>query len=232
MRWRFLILGALPLPKVHLHKDEQTPINTRLEKQTAMESPLVFFDIETTSLNRQDGEIISIAAWCEGESFTSLVNPLCPIPASSTRIHGLTDMDVCSSPPWADVGPRFLRWVLQVAGKTPTLVAFNGYEFDLPWIIQKNSQVDSTLFPSFDHVHASDPLVVARKHFSRAEVGGSFKQAAIYRWLFGHEPTAQHTADGDVAALVRIAEHERFASIIAGSRRRIQDITGKHLVSV
>lgn len=191
-----------------------------------MDGSTVYFDIETTGLDSKDGSIISIAASCNGQLFSSLVKPANPIPTESTRIHGLTDVDVADAPTWSVVGPTFLRWVYDTAGKTPTLVAFNGFSFDIPWVVEKNKSVDAAEFPVFDAVYAADPLVAARANFSRQEVGGSFRQAALYEWLFGSSPTAQHTADGDVKALVRIAEHEKFSKIVAASRRRLLDVTG------
>lgn len=102
----------------------------------------VVFDFETTGLYPEEGdEIIEIGAIVveKGEiqesHFQSLVNPLKPIPAASTRVHGITDADVAKAPPIVKIFDEFMDflgsriWVAQNA------------KFDLGFIVKKTKDL-------------------------------------------------------------------------------------------
>ena len=75
----------------------------------------IIFDTETTSLDPKSNRIVSIAASCGDREFYTLVNPRCPIPRASTKVHGITNAEARLAPAWAVAGIRFWRWVEQVS---------------------------------------------------------------------------------------------------------------------
>ena len=70
-----------------------------------LKRPLAVFDIESTGVNPRLDRIIELSVvkvLPDGsrEVKTWLVNPEIPIPHESTEIHGITDRDVASCPPF------------------------------------------------------------------------------------------------------------------------------------
>jgi hypothetical protein len=190
----------------------------------------VVWDCETSGLDRDTHDILSISARCGDALFHSYARPTKPIPADATRVNGIRDEDVSAAPPYAEVAVQFARWLRDVAGPRPLLVAYNGDAFDLPFMLKKNSAVDPAAFPAFDAIYSADALRAAKKVFSRAQVGGSFRQAALYGYLFGAAPEGQHTSQGDVEALTRIVRHNALKEVVTASARPVKDITGRCLL--
>jgi len=92
----------------------------------------VTFDFETTDKDVETCGVVEIgAARVEhGEivaRFHSLVNPYRPISPAATKVHGYTDADVASAPPFHEVFPRFREFV-----GNNVLIAHNGLHFDVP----------------------------------------------------------------------------------------------------
>lgn len=98
--------------------------------------PLTVFDIETTGLDPKRGHrIIEIGAIRveqgridQTKTFSSLVNPECPIPPDAKRIHRITDDTVREAPTIMTVLPTFLAFA-----KDSTLVAHNA-AFDMGFL--------------------------------------------------------------------------------------------------
>jgi len=78
--------------------------------QTVIDDPeVIFLDTETTGLDG-NAEIIDIALVDRKGAvlLDTLVRPRRPIPAASSRVHGLVDADVANAPAWAEIHPVLL----------------------------------------------------------------------------------------------------------------------------
>jgi len=78
----------------------------------------IAFDTETTGLDTSRARIIQLGAVKiergqvnPARSFQQLVNPGEPIPAHSTRIHGIHDEDVAQAKQFSEVEPEFSDWL-------------------------------------------------------------------------------------------------------------------------
>ncbi|HET6366630.1 MAG TPA: exonuclease domain-containing protein [Pseudomonadales bacterium] len=128
----------------------------------------VVLDTETTGLRVQEGHrVVSLAAVRVGvgavrahDTFDALVHPGRPIPAASTRFHGITDAMVAAAPPMEEVLPAFLRY----AGEAPVVgheITFDlefldaqALRLGLPRLAWNRTVLDTRLISSL--VHGSD----------------------------------------------------------------------------
>lgn len=105
-----------------------------VERRKLSSLSYVVFDTETTGLLPHKDEIVQIGAQrvvrgriIEGETFETLVNPGRPIPAASTRVHGITDVMVRGRPGIASAARSFHRFASDaviVAHNAPFDMAF------------------------------------------------------------------------------------------------------------
>ncbi|RIV19747.1 3'-5' exonuclease [Fibrisoma montanum] len=103
-----------------------------------LKRPIVFFDLETTGLDKENDRIVQIALYTllpdltTGALVSYLVNPGQPIPASASAIHGITDADVADRPYFRDIaGEVFAHFIgCDVGG-------FNSNAFDVPFLFNE-----------------------------------------------------------------------------------------------
>ena len=94
----------------------------------------VVFDLETTGTNVHEDSIIEISALkAEGgivtDTFSTLVNPQCPIPYYATQVNGITDEMVAEAPLLKEALPEFLDFI-----GDSVLVGHNIHTFDLRFL--------------------------------------------------------------------------------------------------
>lgn len=115
-----------------------TKCGKRLEKYTA---DYVVFDLETTGVSVLSDQIIELSALkVQGgavrEEFSTLVNPLRPIPAAASAVNGITDDMVEDAPVLDAVFGDFLKF----AGELP-LVGHNIHSFDLRFLYREAERI-------------------------------------------------------------------------------------------
>lgn len=94
----------------------------------------VVFDLETTGTSCVNDSIIEISAVkvknaVVADTFSTLVNPQCPIPYYASKVNGITDEMVADAPLLSDVLEDFLEFI-----KDDVLVGHNIQSFDLKFI--------------------------------------------------------------------------------------------------
>lgn len=156
----------------------------------------VVLDTETTSLDAKRARLLQIGAVqirdgqvvSEG-NFDELVNPGEPIPAASTRIHGITDAMAASASPFAAVAPRLEQFI------GSRIVIGHTISYDLAVL-------------AHEYKRARLPLPQLRALDIRMLTGSVAPSLADYSldricdWL-GITIQARHTAIGDAEATAR-----------------------------
>ena len=163
--------------------------------QLNLKKPLVFFDLETTGINITKDRIVEISylkIMPDGteESKTWRVNPLMPIPAQATAIHGITNEDVKDCPTFKDFAASLAEQI-----KGCDLAGFNSNRFDIPLLAEEflRAQIDINL----SECKFIDVLTIFHKQEPR-------NLKAAYKFYCGKELTDAHQAEGDTKATYEV----------------------------
>ena len=102
-----------------------------------LETPLAFFDLETTGINIQKDRIVEISivkVFPDGtdERLTQRINPTIPIPKSTTDIHGISDEDVKNEPTFCEMAQRIYEYL-----EPCDLAGYNSARFDIPVLMEE-----------------------------------------------------------------------------------------------
>lgn len=166
-----------------------------LPEALELDRPLVVFDLEATGLNKRMDRIVSIALvryepGREPESKVYFLNPTIPIPAESTKLHGITDEDVKDAPTFAEMVGVIDR---HFAGAD--LAGYNLLGFDIPLLCEEYARAGRV----FDL--AGRRVLDAQRIFFNKEPRNL---AAALRYYCGIEHEAAHDAMGDVRATIEV----------------------------
>lgn len=166
--------------------------------------PLAFFDLETTGLSITHDRIIEIGMLRVNpngteEKLNYLLNPGKPIPASITKIHGISDADVADKPVFADIAHELNRFLHNC-----DLAGYNIIKFDLPMLVEAFIRSD------VDFDVKSRHIIDVQNIFMKMEPR-TLKGA--YRFFCKKELIDAHSAEADTLATYEIlkAQLDRYA---------------------
>lgn len=193
-----------------------------------LKRPIVFFDLETTGLNRETDRIVEMAfikVSPDGRksTFSSVVNPEMPIPAESTYIHGIDDERAQKSPTFHQLAEKLLEFI-----SDSDIGGFGSNAFDLPVLYQEFKRANI----EWDYIKANF-----------IDVGNIFKIQhprnlfEAYKTYCNKEHLDEHTAVSDVQATVEVffaqCEHPEMPSTVeeiakySNYGKGILDLSGK-----
>jgi DNA polymerase-3 subunit epsilon len=168
--------------------------------------PLVFLDLETTGTNIGTDRIVEIALLKvhpggKQENKAHRINPTIPIPAESTRIHGISDDDVRDKPTFSQLSQELLAFLGGC-----DLAGYNSNKFDIPLLIEEftRSGVD---FPIADR-----KLVDVQNIFHKME---QRTLSAAFKFYCDKELVNAHSAEADTSATYEIllSQLDRYESL-------------------
>ena len=171
-----------------------------------LDRPLAVFDIEATGLNPRSDRIVELAVTRlmpdrTRTSHAYRVNPGIPIPAEATAMHGITDADVASCPPFVSVAGEILKRF-----EGCDLAGYNIGRFDIPMLEEEFLRVGQKF--SMDDRRILD----AQRIFHQREPRDLTAALAFY---CGEMHLDAHGAEADVTATIRVLEgqFERYSDL-------------------
>ncbi len=168
--------------------------------------PLVFFDLETTGTDIVRDRVIQVAVLKlhpdnSEETRTRLINPECPIPPDAIAIHGISDADVSSQPPFRTLASSLFQFFsgCDIAG-------FNSNRFDLPLLVEEFARC-GIQFPE-----TGCKLIDVQTIFHKKE---ERTLSAAYKFYCDKMHNNAHDAEGDVRVTLEVFKRqlERYGDI-------------------
>ncbi|VFV41699.1 three prime repair exonuclease [Lynx pardinus] len=193
----------------------------------------VFLDLEATGLPSVDPEVAEISLFAVHRS--SLENPdrdesgvpvlprildkltLCmsperPFTAKASEITGLSSDSLarCRKAGFDSSVVRTLQAFLSRQEGPVCLVAHNGFDYDFPLLCTELRRLGAHLPPDticLDTLPALRGLDRAHSHGTRAQGFKGYSLGSLFRRYFHAEPSAAHSAEGDVHTLLMVFLH-------------------------
>lgn len=174
-----------------------------LLKRHNVTKPIAFFDLETTGKDVGKDRICSIAVtkiMLDGTKVSKsiLLNPVIPISAEASAIHGMTNESLMDKPKFSQIAKSLYDFIgnCHIGG-------YNNNHFDNP-ILQDEFARCEINFPTYDHVSIDAYGIYT--HFERRDL------TAALKFYCGKEMENAHNAQADIDATVDIflAQLQRY----------------------
>lgn len=165
--------------------------------QLALKKPIIFFDLETTGTDPATDRIVEIALIKlnpngSRDKYVKRINPVIPISAESTSIHGITNEDVKDCPTFKQVAKELYEWM-----KGCDLGGYNAVRFDIPMLAEE--MLRSGVNVDFTERQFVDVQQIFFKMESRT-------LSAAYEFYCKKQMENAHSALADIEATVEILE--------------------------
>jgi len=168
--------------------------------------PIAFIDLETTGVHISNDRIVEIAIvkiFTDGTNQVKrkLINPLMPIPACSSAIHGITDEMVKDAPSFKQVANELKQFI-----ENCDLGGYNSNRFDVPMLIEE------FLRAGIEFTTDDRKLVDVQKVFHLME---QRTLTAAYKFYCNKTLDGAHGAEVDATATWEVleAQLERYPQI-------------------
>ncbi len=168
--------------------------------------PIAFIDLETTGINISIDRIVEIAIVKVLPDGTrqvkrKLINPLMPIPVSSSAIHGITDEMVKEAPSFKQVANEIKQFLEHC-----DLGGYNSNRFDIPMLIEEFLRI------GIEFSTDERKLVDVQKVFHLME---QRTLSAAYKFYCQKTLEGAHSAEVDATATWEVleAQVERYPNI-------------------
>lgn len=162
---------------------------------------LAFFDLETTGVNTVTDRICEICIYRMERGkltkFTTMVDPLIPIPEEASNVHGITNevLQRYGAKRLEEYAPIIIDFL-----KDAVWVTFNGENFDIPLLIQEFMRIGKT-FIKMENIETIDAYRIYIKNHGRTLTDA-------YREYVGEDMVDAHKASADVEATMMILEKQ------------------------
>ncbi len=168
--------------------------------------PIAFIDLETTGINITTDRIVELAIVKispDGSKLVKrkLINPLMPIPESSSAIHGITDEMVKEAPSFKQISNEVKQFI-----EGADLGGYNSNRFDIPMLLEE------FLRAGIEYSVDGKRLVDVQKIFHMME---QRTLSAAYKFYCSKTLEGAHGAEADATATWEVleAQLERYPQI-------------------
>lgn len=167
-----------------------------------IDRPIVFFDLETTGIDKKNDRIVEISMAkvldndysTPPEVRTRLVNPTIPIPKEASAVHDIFDEDVKDAPTFKQIAKGVLQFI-----EMCDLAGFNLLLFDVPILYEE------FLRAGIEWDWKKHNIIDVRNIYVRKE---ERNLAAAYKFYTGESMENAHSAEADILATIKVFEKQ------------------------